>query len=511
MTQPPEKPDRPFDEVDFALMLATAIVPPHWPFAVLLGVSTVARRSPRIAGYLAGQLGMDRAPAWLLPGAAAQLPAPERGTPKDGDTLATLATPKPVPAAGEGLGAALARLPRRVELGRMRLATSPTAIPLGVDPDGNPVWIDLRTDTYHIGLYGQTGAGKDTLLRAWFIALARRNAPDSVQFAFIDGKGDWLIPQLAELACMFTPPAGGYGKKGDAAILAAVKIIDTEAERRQELIRAAGCTSRDAYVAKTGQPMPLLVVCATDVMTSVAGDVEGLLINLVSKARSLGIRVIVSMQTPTKQDTRWRGNLSTVLAGALQSGSQDEPAMGISPSALRYRPSQLPPPSQRPGVFVCRTAGAQLLVQAPYLSDAAFDQHVAALPVVRRSVPQPPADDDLLASLLAGNELPAHGSEKPARYEPFTACTSEVTELPRNDETTPSGAEIAFVTKLLVTGISRSETAKRIPGYTPKLYKAYKAKVDAVAALLAEGDAPPGKDDDLDTPGGPDLPSAFTF
>lgn len=505
MAQTPQKPteERPFDGVDFALMLATAIVPPHWPWAMLLGVSTVARRSPKAAAYILDALGhrADVVPAWLLPGAAATRPAAE------GATLATLDTPTAAQAPAEGLSAALARLPRRVELGRMRLAQSPTAIPLGVDQSGAPVWIDLRTDTYHIGLYGQTGAGKDTLLRAWFIVLARRNAPELMQFAFLDGKGDWLIPQLAALACMAIPPAGGYGKKGDAAILAAVKVIDAEAERRQDLIRAAGCTSRDAYVAKTGQPMPLLVVIATDVMTSVAGDVERLLINLVSKARSLGIRVIVSMQTPTGRDTRWRGNLSTVLAGALQAGSQDEPAMGIPAKDLRYRPSQLPPPQQRPGVFVCRTAGEQLLVQAPYLGDDDFDRQCAMLPSRPRAAQEEP-EDDLLSALLA---LPSTGNEVTSGYREFSARTSDVTLLP-DDEVTPlTGAEIALVTRLLVTGVKPSEVAKRLPGYSPKRYRLFKAKVDQVAAMLATGDAPGADDDDLDTPGGPDLPSAFNF
>ena len=500
--------DRPFDGVDFALMLTTAIVPPHWPFALLLGVSTVVRRSPRAAAYLLDALGFDTAPAWLLPGAVTkQLPSPRRDVLSDEGTLDSLSTPDAAQTPADSLRAALATLPTRVELDRLPLPSSRTAIPLGVDFEGKPVWIDLAKDAYHLGVYGQTGAGKDTLLRCWFVVLARRNAPSGVQFAILDGKGDFLTPQLAHLGHMFTPPAGGYGRKGDAAILAAVKVIDAEAERRHEVIRAAGCTNREAYVTKTGNVMPLLVVIATDVMTSVAGDVEGLLISLVSKARSLGIRVIVSMQTPTKQDTRWRGNLSTVLAGALQSGSQDEPALGIAPRDLRYRPSQLPPPSHRPGVFVCRTAGIQTLVQAPYLSDAAFDQHCAALPAAPRRAPQNDEDTLLLSLLSLPMGVDGQGNDVAARTPSFVACTSGVTSLPSTDETAPTGAEIALITRMLVTGVKPSEAAKRLPGYSPKRYKHFKAKVDAVGVMLASDKAP----DDLDAPGGPDLPGAFHF
>ena len=500
--------ERPFDGVDFALMLTTAIVPPHWPWAVLLGVSTVVRRSPRAAAYLLDALGFDTAPAWLLPGAATkQLPSPRGVGPNDGGTLDSLSTPNAPQTPVDSLGAALATLPRRVDLARVRLPASTTAIPLGVDPEGQPVWCDLAKDTFHIGLYGQTGAGKDTLLRCWFVLLARRNAPDAVQFAFIDGKGDWLTPQLAHLGHMFTPPAGGYGRKGDAAIRAAVQVIDAEAERRQGVITASGCTSRDAYVTKTGVVMPLLVVIATDVMSSVAGEVEALLISLVSKARSLGIRVVVSMQTPTKQDTRWRGNLSTVLAGALQSGSQDAPALGIAPRDLRYRPSQLPPPAQRPGVFVCRIAGDQVVVQAPYLTDAEFDRHCAALPATPHRTVQNEAND-LLSSLLARPiGLDGQGNDVAARNPSFVACPRDTPALPPQEETAPTGIEIALITKMLVTGVSPSEAAKRLPGYSPKRYKHFKAKVDAVGVMLASDKAP----DDLDQPGGPDLPGAFNF
>lgn len=504
--------ERPFDAVDFALMMTTAIVPPHWPFALLLGVSTVIRRSPRAATYLLDALGFDTAPAWLLPGAATkQLPSPQGDALSDGGTLDSLSTPDAPQTPVDSLRAALATLPKRVDLARLRLPASPTAIPLGVDCEGQPVWIDLAKDTYHIGLYGSTGCGKDTLLRCWFVLLARRNAPSGVMFAFLDGKGDWLTPQLANLGHMFVAPAGGYGRKGDTAILDAVRLIDAEAERRHEVIRAAGCTNREAYVTKTGNVMPILIVICTDVMTSVAGDVESLLISLVSKARSLGIRVVVSMQTPTKQDTRWRGNLSTVLAGALQSGSQDEPALGINPRDLRYRPSQLPPPAQRPGVFVCRTAGIQTLVQAPYVSDHDFDQHCAALP----ATPQRPVQNDedtLLLSLLSlpmaldgqDNSVAPLPPQRSTVALPVTPSGRDVTPPVDVAPTLPSPRDVAQIAHLLAT-LPRSEVVKRCGG-NGRNYGRVKARVDAVAAMLAS-DTP----DDLDRPGGPDLPGAFNF
>jgi hypothetical protein len=92
MTPPDE---RPFDAVDFGLMLATAMVPPHWPFAIILGVTTIARRNPTTAAYIRDALGFDPAhtPRWLLPGAAPDTTpaAPARHTSaSDGATLVGL-------------------------------------------------------------------------------------------------------------------------------------------------------------------------------------------------------------------------------------------------------------------------------------------------------------------------------------------------------------------------------------------------------------------------------------
>jgi hypothetical protein len=309
--------------------------------------------------------------------------------------------PAPAPAPNalppEPLAEAIRRLPRIVEMTDMLRwrPKSTTALPLGVGPDFQTVWLDLATEALHIGVYAQSGAGKDNLLRSWFLMLCARNKPQFIQFAFIDGKGDWLTPSLASSAHMFLPPAGGYGKKGDAAIQHAIQQIDAEAARRQTLITQANCTTREQYVARTGQDLPLLVVVATDVMSNVAGSVEELLVNLISKARSLGIRVIVSMQTPTGRDSRWRMNLSTVVAGPLQSGEQDRVALGIDVKDMRYRPSRLPDPQDRPGVFVVRKGQRQMLVQAPYVTEQIWESAMYAIPIRERlhqPVPEPEAE-----------------------------------------------------------------------------------------------------------------------
>jgi hypothetical protein len=246
------------------------------------------------------------------------------------------------------------------------------AVPLGCDQTGAFRWLDFGSDALHIGLYGTSGCGKDHLLRLWFAALLRERG---VQWAILDGKGDWLTPNLAKLPQMLIPPAGGYGEDGQRRIVDAIAVINAEAKRRFGLLLDAGVRSVDEYNQIAAEPLPLLIVLATDII-DVVDETERLLIALVSKARALGIRVIVSMQTPTGKRLEWRMNLSTLISGALVDGSQDAPALGVRDiKALRYRPSQLPPPPAQRGLFVVRHNNEQFLVRTPALVGD-FDQIV---------------------------------------------------------------------------------------------------------------------------------------
>ena len=238
------------------------------------------------------------------------------------------------------------------------------AVPLGVDQTGAFRWLDFGRDALHIGLYGTSGCGKDHLLRLWFATLLNERG---VRWAILDGKGDWLTPNLARLPQMLFPPAGGYGDEGQQRIQSAIAAINEEAKRRFGLLLSAGVRSVEEYNQTAPDPLPLLVVLATDII-DVVDETERLLIALVSKARALGIRVIVSMQTPTGKRLEWRMNLSTLIAGALVDGSQDAPALGMrDPKALLFRPSQLPPPPGERGLFVVRHNNEQFVVRTPAL------------------------------------------------------------------------------------------------------------------------------------------------
>jgi|GEM_PF-2980983 len=329
--------------------------------------------------------------------------------------------PRTEQARGATTAEAVAQLPALVRLEDLRLDPRPTAVPLGVTHDGGPCWIDLTSDALHIGLYGVTGSGKDTLLTSWVALLCRRNDPRDLQLLILDGKGDWTIPQLRGLAHMRLDPVAAYERGGLAQ---ALQVIQREVRTRQTLIFGHGQRTREQYIAASGQRLPLLVIIITDLMVEITGELEELLTGLVARARALGIRVVLSMQTPTGKGMEWRANLSTLIAGCLNDGSQDAPALGIRDTrSLHFRPSQLPPPQQGDprtlGLFVVRHAGAQLLVKSPYLSAEAFDTICADLP--QRAPARPQEHTALLNDLLnagGSSERSTKGSARADAIQP---------------------------------------------------------------------------------------------
>jgi len=262
----------------------------------------------------------------------------------------------------------------------LNLATKPTAfsVPIGVDHTGRFRWLDVQRDLVHCAVYGTSGAGKDHLLRCWYLSLADQR---SIRWAIVDGKGDWLVPSIVEDERNLFPPAGGFGDEGTARIKDGLKEILREAARRAALIVEAGVRSLEEYNEQTGANEPLLIVLITDVIDAVA-EVEKTLTALISKARSLGIRVIFSVQTPTGFSMQWRMNVGTVLAGALVDTSQDAVALGIRDTTkLPFRPSALPPPPAGAGLFVFRQGGDIRLIRTPLITQtgqqsSAFDRLV---------------------------------------------------------------------------------------------------------------------------------------
>lgn len=325
----------------------------------------------------------------------------------------------PAPSAATSLATELQRLPKPGYALRAlgKAPESRYAVPIGIGANG-ALWLDFERDILHMGLYGTSGGGKDTHLRVAFFTLTRRCRPEDVQFFYLDGKGDWLLPMLKGRAFMWRDPAGGTGEAGRRSLKAGVEAVQAEMTRRLALVQSANCRTREAYIKKTGDNLPLLIVVFSDVMDAIGAEIETLLIDLVSKARAVGIRVVVSMQTPTGASMKWRSNLSTNISASIPDRTQDAPALGLSDKAMRYRPSELPSPKQRPGVLIVRHGDEQHLVQGTYIDEDFFDEWVESLALRATHSETPDFDHDRVARSVA-----THGV---ARSDTSSDMSSEI-------------------------------------------------------------------------------------
>jgi hypothetical protein len=261
---------------------------------------------------------------------------------------------------------------------------SKTAFPLGKDTMGTMLWGDLQGDNLHIGVWGATGGGKDTLLRSIFYTLTTNNTSDEIQFAVIDAKGDWLVDNLKNRSHMFFNPVGGVGKEGQESLQQGIEAVLEEMARRFKLVQSYGFRTREAYVQETGNTLPLLVVVLTDITKSIEKIADDLLTDLVAKGRAAGMRVLVSTQTPSNMSMSWRANISTNISFHQPDSSQNAACLGYRQTRdLPILPSDIPSGKAARGVFVLRATQLHL-VRGVFIDEMFFDQYVNSLPRLQR-------------------------------------------------------------------------------------------------------------------------------
>ena len=295
------------------------------------------------------------------------------------------------------------------------------SVPIGIDAETMQVlWGDFDSDSdrariLHALIAGQTGAGKDAILRLWFTTLTLNNTPEEIQFVILDGKIDWLSQELASSVYMAIPPAGGIqirkvdGKRVDCSKEKMAESLDwvfEEVERRSELLRKAGAINLNAYnakmLAKGDKTLPMLFLIASDVGKAFDGDLGMLVELLIMKGRAFGIRMIISMQDPVGEGTGWRAQIGLVMSGYQQDPLHDHRIMGINVGRLVVRPSQLPNPEEddiAKGLFIVRQGSKQAIVRTPHLPEEDWFNYIESNRFHKRWYDKS-TQDTMLAELL---------------------------------------------------------------------------------------------------------------
>lgn len=180
-------------------------------------------------------------------------------------------------------------------------------IPVGVAQNGRMIFESL-SDMIHCMVAGTSGGGKSNFIHVMLTTLIRRNRPDQLKMVLVDLKGGMEFgfyegtPHLIPV-----PDVTNSGIVNDREFVPDLfNWLIHEGERRMVLLReskAQNIAQYNAHRKKNRLPRFVVVIDEwSDVMLSGAGKrSETLLMNIVQRMRAVGIHVILSTQTPTKQ------------------------------------------------------------------------------------------------------------------------------------------------------------------------------------------------------------------
>jgi S-DNA-T family DNA segregation ATPase FtsK/SpoIIIE len=257
-------------------------------------------------------------------------------------------------------------------------------IPLGVNPEGRPVEIDLKESAEggmgpHGLVIGATGSGKSELLRTLVTGLAVTHSSEKLNLALIDFKGGATfagmtgLPHTCAVITNLSDDLALVDRMADA--------INGEVLRRQELLHSAGnyASVRDYERARDGgadlRPLPSLLVIIDEFSELLSSRPEfiDLFVTIGRLGRSLGIHLLLASQR--LEEGRLRGldsHLSYRIGLRTFSASESRAVLGVADAY------QLPPV---PGSAYLKSDTDTLIrLKAAYVSGELPPRSAAARP-----------------------------------------------------------------------------------------------------------------------------------
>ncbi|GAA2727416.1 type VII secretion protein EccCa [Cellulomonas aerilata] len=300
-------------------------------------------------------------------------------------------------------------------------------VPIGVSPDGTPVYLDLKESAQqgmgpHGLVIGATGSGKSELLRTLVLALAMTHSSETLNFVLVDFKGGASfagmagLPHVSAVITNLSEELSLVDRMQDA--------LSGEMVRRQEILRRSGNYQsvrdyeRDRAAGADFEPLPSLLVVVDEFSELLAAKQEfaDLFVVIGRLGRSLGIHLLLSSQR--LDEGRLRGlesHLSYRVGLRTFSAAESRAVLGVTDAY------ELPPVPGR-GYLKGDQATLQAF-QAAYVSGpppsrgGTVDDHdtgparVQVLPF--RAAPVH-AEDDLLATGVATGAVVGAGAVAPA-------------------------------------------------------------------------------------------------
>ncbi len=223
-----------------------------------------------------------------------------------------------------------------------RAARDRLRIPLGVNPEGRPVELDLKESAEggmgpHGLVIGATGSGKSELLRTLVTALAVMHSSETLNLALIDFKGGATfagmtgLPHTCAVITNLSDDLALVDRMADA--------LNGELLRRQELLHAAGnyASVRDYEKARADgvplDPLPSLLVIIDEFSELLSSRPEfiDLFVAIGRLGRSLGIHLLLASQR--LEEGRLRGldsHLSYRIGLRTFSAAESRAVLGVA-------------------------------------------------------------------------------------------------------------------------------------------------------------------------------------
>lgn len=179
-------------------------------------------------------------------------------------------------------------------------------VPIGITAQGAPIELDIKEPAEggmgpHGLCIGATGSGKSELLRTIALGMMAHNSPEALNLLLVDFKGGATFLDYASaphVAAVITNLAD------DAPLVARMReALAGEMNRRQQVLRTAGCVSVTAYerVRAAGAalpPLPTLFVIVDEFseLLSQQPDFADTFVAVGRLGRSLGVHLLLASQ-----------------------------------------------------------------------------------------------------------------------------------------------------------------------------------------------------------------------
>ena len=311
-------------------------------------------------------------------------------------------------------------------------------VPLGVDPAGRPVLLDLK-EPAQLGMgphglcVGATGSGKSELLRTLVLALAASHSPEQLAMVLVDYKGGATFAPFSAL-----PHVAGLitNLETDASLVERMYTsLDGEVQRRQQVLADAGkltdITEYQLRCRETGTlpALPYLLVLIDEFGELLAAKPEfiDLFLRIGRIGRSIGIHLLLSSQRVEQGKMRGLENYLSYRIGLRTLSDLESRTVLDTPDAFHL------PPLPGNGYLKVDVSIYQRF-KAAYVSGPLTDRAEAELaPLVGPKVKKMP---------VFGVPATANGAERPRASRRTTGPTLLSVTV---DELTRSGDRVAAI------------------------------------------------------------------